>query len=322
MRAAGGVGTLRAMSRPRALFFGTPTIAVPSLDALHALAEIVGVVCQPDKPAGRGLALTPPPVKVRAAELGLEIVQPAKVRTPELAAWARERAADFALVIAYGRILPKAILEAPRLGCWNLHASLLPELRGAAPITWAIARGAAETGICLMQMDEGMDTGPVLARRALPIDPRDTAGSLSEKLGALAAEVVREDVPRALRGELAPVPQDHARATMAPMLEKEHGRVDWSRPAADVDRHVRAMTPWPGATARLPDGRALKLLEARPADGSGAPGLVLRADKRGVVVACGEGALAIERAQVEGKRPALPADLVNGRVLAQGAVLG
>jgi len=310
------------MDRPRALFFGTPTIAVPALEALHGLAEIAGVVCQPDKPAGRGLALKSPPVKVRAAELGLEVVQPTKVRTEEFAAWVKERAADFALVIAYGRILPKAVLDAPRLGCWNLHASLLPELRGAAPITWAIARGLEETGICLMQMDEGMDTGPVLARRAIPIDPRETADTLAERLGRLAADVVREDVPRALRGELAPVAQDHERATTAPMLEKAHGRIDWTRPAEEVDRRVRAMTSWPGAWTTLPDGRVLKVLEVRPVAGAGEPGRVVSADKKGIVVACASGAIAVERAQVEGKKAMGASDLVNGRVVTTGAIWG
>ncbi len=163
----------------RALFFGTPSIAVPALEALHAIASVVGVVCQPDKPAGRGLELRAPPVKARALELGLTVVQPAKIRTPELASWVRDAGADVALVIAYGRILPPAVLEGPRRGCLNLHASILPKYRGAAPITWAVVRGEAETGISLMQMDEGMDTGPVFSIHRTPIGPETTADDLS-----------------------------------------------------------------------------------------------------------------------------------------------
>lgn len=184
----------------RAIFFGTPDIAVPSLEALREVAEVVAVVCQPDRPAGRGLELRAPPVKERALALGFEVVQPEKVKTPEFAAWVEARKADVALVIAYGRILPKAVLEGPRRGCMNLHASLLPRYRGAAPIQWAIVRGETETGVCLMQMDEGMDTGPVFTRRAIPIGRDETAGELGGRLGRLAAELVREDLPRAVAG--------------------------------------------------------------------------------------------------------------------------
>ncbi len=315
-------------ARPRALFFGTPTIAVPALEALCDVAEVVGVVCQPDRPAGRGMELRAPPVKERALALGLAVTQPTRVKTPEFAEWVRAQRADVGLVIAYGRILPQAVLEAPAKGCLNLHASLLPKLRGAAPLTWAIARGEAETGVCLMQMDEGMDTGPVLSAHRLTLDPRETTDSLSVRLGALAAEVVRNDLARALSGELAPVPQDHARATMAPLLNKEHGRIDWSRSAAALDAHVRAMTSWPGAFTSLA-GKTLKVLEAAPALEWGAvegpppaPGTVLAADKRGLVVACGGGALELRRVQLEGKKPVLGRELAQGRAVAAGMVLG
>ena len=255
----------------RALFFGTPAIAVPALDALASVADIAGVVCQPDRPAGRGLALQPPPVKLRALEMGLSVVQPQKVRTPEFAAWVRETAADVALVVAYGRILPLAVLEAPRRGCLNLHASILPRYRGAAPITWAIVRGETETGISLMQMDEGMDTGPVLSIHRLPIGPETTAGELTLALGALAADVVRADLARALNGELPAVPQDHAAATMAPILDKENGRIDWRQPAQAVHDHVRGMSPWPGAFTTA-GGKVLKVLESRVGAAAGAAG--------------------------------------------------
>lgn len=308
----------------RAIFFGTPEIAVPSLEALREVAEVVAVVCQPDRPAGRGLELRAPPVKERALALGLEVVQPEKVKTPEFAAWVEAQKADVALVVAYGRILPKAVLEGPRCGCMNLHASLLPRYRGAAPIQWAIVRGEAETGVCLMQMDEGMDTGPVFSRRAIPIGRDETAGELGGRLGRLAAEIVREDLLRAVSGELSAMPQDEAAATMAPMLKKEDGRLDWSAPAREVHDRARGMNPWPSAHTLL-GGKLFRVLETRVADEEGArgePGTLLRADKGGVLVACGRGSLSLLRGQLEGKRALGAPELVAGRVLVPGARLG
>ncbi len=308
----------------RALFFGTPAIAVPALDALHTVAEIAGVVCQPDRPSGRGLEEKPPPVKERALALGLPVVQPAKIRTPEFAAWVRDAAADVALVIAYGRILPRAVLDGPRRGCMNLHASILPGYRGAAPITWAIVRGEQETGISLMQMDEGMDTGPVFSIHRIPIGPETTAGELTTALGVLAAEVVRADLARAVDGALTATPQDHATATTAPILEKEHGRIPWSQTARAVHDHVRGMTPWPGAFTTA-QGKTLKVLESRVGAAEGAagpPGTVVVAGKQGIEVACGEGTLRILRAQVEGRKPLGAAELVGGRAVIAGTVLG
>jgi methionyl-tRNA formyltransferase len=308
----------------RALFFGTPAIAVPSLEALHAVAEVTGVVCQPDRPAGRGLEVAPPPVKARALELGLPVVQPAKVRTPEFAAWMRDAAADVALVIAYGRILPLAVLDAPRRGCMNLHASILPKYRGAAPITWAIVRGETETGISLMQMDEGMDTGPVYSVHRVPIGPETTATELTVTLGALAADVVRADLARAVAGELLANAQDHAAATMAPMLEKEHGRIRWSESARAVHDHVRGMTAWPGAFTTT-QGKTLKVLESRVGQAEGVaadPGTVVVAAKNGIEVACGAGTLRILRAQLEGRKALGAAELVGGRAVLVGMPLG
>jgi methionyl-tRNA formyltransferase len=191
----------------RTIFCGTPEIAVPSLLALSEISEIVGVVCQPDRPAGRGMRLTPPAVKVAAERASWEVFQPTKMRDGSLARWMSDKRADLALVIAYGRILTADTLCAPRLGCLNLHASLLPRYRGAAPIQRALMNGERETGVCLMQMDEGMDTGPVLACHGLTITPDDDAGTLTEKLGQLAATVTRTELPRFFRGELQPVPQ-------------------------------------------------------------------------------------------------------------------
>ncbi len=308
----------------RALFFGTPAIAVPALDALHATAEVAGVVCQPDKPAGRGLELKPPPVKLRALELGLPVVQPAKIRTPEFAAWVRDAATDVALVIAYGRILPPAVLTAPRAGCLNLHASILPRYRGAAPITWAIVNGERETGISLMAMDEGMDTGPVFTIHRIPIGDEATADDLALALGALAADVVRADLARAVAGALTATPQDHAAATTAPLLDKEHGRIDWARPASRVHDHVRGMTSWPGAFTTA-QGKTLKVLASQvgAADAPAAPpGTVVAAGKQGIEVACLPGTLRVLRAQVEGRKPLGAAELVGGRSVTAGMVLG
>ena len=308
----------------RALFFGTPAIAVPSLDALASIAQVIAVVCQPDRPAGRGLDLKAPPVKLRAQELGLSVVQPTKIRTPEFAAWMRDQVADVALVLAYGRILPTAVLSAPRRGCMNLHASILPRYRGAAPITWAIAAGEPETGISLMQMDEGCDTGPVYSIHRTPIGPAQTADELAVDLGRLAADVVRSDLPRAVSCELVATPQDESRATQAPLLDKAHGRIDWTKPARAVHDHVRAMTSWPGAfTSRF--GKTLKVLSSQVVseEGTGsAPGTVLRADRGGIEVACGAGALAILRGQLEGKKALGASELVSGRAVSAGDVLG
>jgi methionyl-tRNA formyltransferase len=308
----------------RALFFGTPAIAVPALEALTQVAEVCAVVCQPDRPRGRGLALAAPPVKERALQLGIPVHQPTKVRTDELPAWMRSHAPDVAVVMAYGRILTRAVLDAPRLGCVNLHASILPQYRGAAPITWALVDGQTETGVSLMQMDEGMDTGPILAIHRLPIEPSWNAEDLSSALATCAAEVVRTELPRLARGELQPVAQDSSRATHARLLTKEDGRIPWGKPARLVHDHVRGMTPWPGAFTTLPDGRMLKVLRAHVDDAGtlGRAGTIARASKHTLLVACGEGALAIEIGQVEGKRALSAAELIGGRTLAEGMILG
>ena len=244
----------------RTIFFGTPEISVPALEALAATTELLAVVCQPDRPAGRGLALKPPPVKLCAERLGIPCAQPEKVRTRQFVEWVQEQAADVAVVLAYGRILGPRLLEAPRQGCMNLHASLLPRYRGAAPINWAIVHGETETGISLMQMDAGCDTGPVFGQRTIAIGPDETAGALYERLGRLAAEVIRGDLPRAVAGEIEARPQVDEAASLAPLLRKADGLVDWTRPAGQVHDLVRGMTPWPGAHTTL-DGKRLKLLE-------------------------------------------------------------
>ena len=289
---------------PTAIFFGTPEFAVPCLRALCDVARVVLVVTQPDRPAGRGMKLAPPPVKVLAQERGIDVIQPTAVRKPELAERLRALRADVALVVAYGRILPRPVLDAPRLGCVNVHASLLPKLRGAAPIQWSILRGETRTGVCLMQMDEGMDTGPVLARRALEIGAEERAGELSVRLSQLGAQLVHEELPRYLRGELHAVPQEHEQATLAPLLTKEHGRLDFRLAADELHALVRGAHPWPGAFAYF-IGQRVKLHRAHVLVHEGVhgePGSVLRADRHGLEVACGRGVLVIDELQPDGKR--------------------
>lgn len=304
----------------RALFFGTPEIAVPALEALNEVAEVIAVVTQPDRPAGRGLELRAPAVKRRALELALAVTQPTKVRTAEFAAWVASQSADVALVMAYGRILPQAVLDGPRRGCMNLHASLLPKYRGASPITWAIVRGETETGISLMQMDAGMDTGPVYTMHKVPIGPEQDAGQLGEVLAGLGGDVVRADLRAAVEGRLAAAAQDEATATMAPILKKEDGRVRWGQEARAVHDHVRGMRPWPGAFTQA-RGKTLKLLRARVGPGQGAaaePGTVLMADSSGLVVACASGTLEVLTLQLEGRKALGARDFVAGRGLQAG----
>ncbi len=310
----------------KVVFCGTPEIAVPALEALAEIAEIPGVVCQPDRPSGRGLKLNPPAVKKRALEMGLEVYQPTKMRDGSLGQWMREKQADAALVIAYGRILTLDSLGAPRLGCVNLHASLLPLYRGAAPIQRVLMDGMTETGVCLMQMDEGMDTGPVLAEHRLPIMPEDNAGSLAEKLGRLAAQVTRQELPRFLRGELTARSQEHSLATHAPPITRDDSPLDWSKSSDQIVNHIRGLSPRPGATTQIKkidaSPRRLKLLDAKCSSlpltlGAGEIG----AEQGHLLVGTGQGLVEIVCAQLEGKKPAQGRDLLNGRTLGPGDTL-
>jgi methionyl-tRNA formyltransferase len=306
----------------RSVFFGTPEIAVAALNALHEVSEVVGVVTQPDRPSGRGLELTPPAVKRRALELGINVTQPVKVRTGELRSWLEARAADVFVVLAYGRILPPDILAVPPRGALNLHASLLPKYRGAAPIQWCIVRGETETGISLMQMDEGLDTGAVLSRHVIPIGEEETAGELAERLSTLAADVVKSDLPRVMRGELTAEPQDHARATHAPPLERENGRVSFDQPAREIANLVRGLWPKPGAFTSVGE-KTLRLVKVRASDAPlavPAGSVVIQGGTPWVATAVGS--LEILQAKLEGKRESSGRDLVNGRVLAAGLRLG
>lgn len=304
----------------RTIFFGSPEFAVPCLEALDDISEVAAVISQPDRPAGRGLSTRPPAVKTRALELGLDVWQPTKVRTAEFAERLRALEADVAVVVAYGRILSKAVLDAPRLGCVNVHASLLPKWRGAAPIQWAIVHGDATTGVTLMQMDEGMDTGPILATDSIPIERDDDAASLSERLSALGAGLLRRELPRYVAGSLTPQAQDRDAATMAPLLEKAHGRINWDQPALAVHNQIRGMNPWPGAHTVLGE-RRIKVHRAIPStlDPEGAaPGEITALDPEGILVACMEGTLEIQELQESGRKRVDARAFVSGRGVAVG----
>ena len=238
----------------RSVFFGTPQIAVPALRALHASSELVGVVCQPDRPKGRGLQVQAPEVKQAALQLGVEVHQPVKVRDGALERWLRERSVDVAIVLAYGRILPDGVLNAPRHGCLNLHASLLPHYRGAAPIQWAIANGESITGVTTMRIDAGLDTGEILLARSCPILPGETAVELSERLAPLGGDLLVETFAGLESGTVKPVPQDHTAATLAPILKKEDGLIDWHSPAAAIVNRIltpSVLADLPGLTIAL-----------------------------------------------------------------------
>jgi methionyl-tRNA formyltransferase len=305
----------------RVVFFGSPAFAVPSLRAVAARHQVALVVSQPDRPAGRGRELHPPPVKEAALALGLPTLQPSKVRDPALATELAALAPDVFVVVAYGRILPPALLAVPTLGPWNVHASLLPALRGAAPIQWAIIRGERRTGVCIMRMEEGLDTGPVAARVDTPIDDQDTAGTLSERLSTLGAELLAETLPRIEAGASVLEPQDHARATLAPLLKKEDGLLDFRLPAAAVSAHARGVDPWPGPAATL-EGEPFKLFGPRVLAEQGAPGEVLGPREHGLAVACGEGAVAFAELQLPGRKRLPAAAVLAGRPIPAGSRLG
>jgi methionyl-tRNA formyltransferase len=291
---------------------GTPQFAVPSLRALaEAGHELVGVVTRTDKPAGRGRGVAAPPVKIAALEMGLSVYQPKRARDPQFVETLRGLNAEAVVVAAYGQILPKEILELPRYGCINVHASLLPAYRGAAPINWAIIHGDVETGVTIMRMDEGMDTGGVLAQESMPIDPIDTAGSLTEKLSTLGARLVAKTLPLVAAGSLVPVAQDGSKATAAPLLKKEDGLIDWTLPAPEIHNRVRGFTPWPGAFTFL-DGRIIKVLSSTPRSGSGEPGKLYAEDMNSLSVGTGSGLLDIITIQPEGKKPMTAAEFLRG----------
>jgi methionyl-tRNA formyltransferase len=314
---------MAAAPRFRVVFFGTPEFAVPTLRALLDGPDVVaGVVCQPDRPAGRGQRLHPPPVKELAAERGVVVYQPEKLRSGEAERWLRGRAADVAVVAAYGRILPAALLGVPRLGCINVHASLLPKYRGAAPIQRAILAGESTTGVTIMVMNERMDEGDILLQEAVPIGAEETYGELQDRLAALGAGALMKTLALLHEGRVEPRAQDHAAATLAPMVDKAEGRIDWSAPALEIARRVRAFHPWPSAFTTI-DGRLVKIHCARAADETAAapPGTLIGLGET-IDVATGAGVLHVLELQLEGRKRLTAAEFARGGALAPGARLG
>lgn len=288
---------------PRIVFMGSPDFALPTLRALARHFAVVGVLTQPDRPAGRGRKLLPPPVKTLAREFGIPVVQPRRLhKSPEAMAQLRAWTPDVIVVAAFGQILKPDVLDLPPHGCINIHASLLPRWRGAAPINAAILHGDAETGITIMKMDVGLDTGPILSQRAIPIGADETAGVLFDKLASLGAELLVETLPRYLNGEITPQKQDDSLATYAPMLKKSDGELDFTRPALELARQVRAFNPWPG-TYLQKAGKPLKVRAAHPVDDVKSPGAGVPVVHAGFpAVGTSQGLLVLDEVQPQGKR--------------------
>lgn len=300
---------------------GTPELAAVVLDALRRQSgiELMAVLTQPDRPKGRELRLQASPVKLVAQQAGLRVLQPQKARDPGLAAELASLRPDLIVVAAFGQILPAAILELPRFGCLNVHTSLLPKYRGAAPIQAAIANGDSITGVTIMKMDEGMDTGPILAQAETQIPEADDSVTLHDRLAKLGAELLVQTIPDFVAGKLQPAPQDSSQATYAPRITRADGQIDWQLPARTIWNRLRAFTPWPGAFTRLPQPpTTLKIWEAEPDAATGAPGEILAAGPSGLIVACGSESLRILSVQREGGRRMNIAQFLAGNKLPVG----
>lgn len=309
----------------RLVFMGTPDFAAASLEALLKSDDsVVGVVTQPDRPKGRGQILTPSPVKLLAQREQIPLLQPLKMKDPEFLRALSEWKPDLIAVAAFGRILPPAILSLPRLGCINVHGSLLPKYRGAGPIQWAIINGETETGITTMLMDEGMDTGAMLLQESIPITSEDTAGTLSPRLAELGGKLLVETIARLKAGTLVPQPQDSSRATLAPLLKKEDGEIDWASPAIALANRVRGLAPWPGAYTTVAGGdrwaiwRALAL----PGPATKPPGVVIAITADAIHVATGEGILAVMELQPANSRRMTVSQYLAGHPVTVGLQLG
>lgn len=315
----------------RVALFGSPRFALPTLEALQRRHDLALVVTQPDRPAGRGLAVRPPIVAARARELGIEVAQPTRLKRDEtFLSRLRALALDVAVTAAYGRILPAAVLETPKHGVLNVHASLLPKYRGAAPVQWALIRGERETGITIMQTDEGLDTGPVRLQRRTPVEDGENAVRLMERLAELGAETLLEALDLLTEGTLPSTPQDDASATFAPLLTAEDGHVRWDDPAEAIEWRFRGVAAWPG-TSFLHDGARVKvtaldaaheLVPAAPSSDASEPGLVIDVDEEGVRVAAGEGSVRLLRVKPPGKREMSARAWANGRGVRKGIRLG
>ena len=306
----------------RIVFMGTPDFAVPVLEAVAAAGHsVAGVVTQPDKPKGRGGAVQMTPVKEKALEMGLSVYQPAKVREPEFVEFLRGLAADVFVVAAFGQILPGAVLALPRLGCVNVHSSLLPKYRGAAPIQWAIIDGAKETGVTTMMMDEGLDTGDILEQAAVPIEPDETGGSLHDKLSALGAKLIVSTLEKLENGTVSRIPQTDEGTCYAKMLKKSMGDIDWSMDAEAIERLIRGLSPWPGTYTGW-NGKTLKIWKAQvvPEESGGVCGQVFLAVKGCLYVKCGKGALSLTELQPEGRKRMAADAFLRGYPVEEGTV--
>jgi len=306
----------------RIVFAGTPEFSVPPLRALLASGhKVVGVYSQPDRPAGRGRKLTPGPVKEVAVDAGIPVFQPANFKDPAAVAELAALDADLMVVVAYGLLLPRAVLDAPRVGCVNIHASVLPRWRGAAPIQRAVLAGDAVSGVTIMQMEEGLDTGPMYLVEEVALSEDETGGSLHDRLSVLGAEALMKALPGILDGTLKPQKQDDARACYAKKLDKAEAVIDWTKSAADIERQVRAFNPWPVAQTLFEDAN-LRIWRGYAVKGvGGAPGMVMNADRNGIDVATGDGLLRVTELQLPGKRAMAARDFINANSI-QGTVLG
>jgi len=311
----------------RIVFMGTPELAAVSLRALLASAEfqVAAVVTQPDRPKGRHLKLQFSPVKDLAVEHGLPVLQPQRAREAEFLMRLGEIVSDLIVVAAFGQILPQRILDLPKHGCVNVHTSLLPRYRGAAPIQWAIMNGETETGVTIMKMDAGMDTGPILTQATTPIGPSEDAQTLHDRLAAMGASLLLKTIPDYVSGKIQPSPQPVEGVSYAPKIKKTDGLIDWTQPAVSICNRVRGLAPWPGAYTYLPPqphAELLKIWKAETTEDADTPGAILRADKSGLVVACGRGALRILELQREGGKRLTAQDFRAGHKVAVGSIMG
>jgi methionyl-tRNA formyltransferase len=315
------------MAALRTVFMGTAELSCRSLQVLAQVPEVklVAVVSQPDRPKGRDLRLQPSPVKELANRLGLTVLQPERAREKAFLEALQELKPDLVTVAAYGQILPKTILDLPRFGCLNVHTSLLPKYRGAAPIQWAILNGESETGVTIMKMDPGLDTGGIIAQERTAIRPEDNAETLHDRLAELGASLLVRTIPPFVAGTIQPRPQPAEGVSYAPRIKKEDGLIDWSLGAAVIRNRIRGLAPWPGAFTFLlgsPKPHLLKLWEAEVVDRNGAPGEIVQADKTGIVVACGQKAVRVLRLQREGGRKLSAQEFLAGHRLKPGEELG
>lgn len=306
----------------RILFMGTPEFSVPSLKKLiDSNHEVVALVCQPDKPKGRSRKLVPPPTKLLAEKHSIPVMQPSKIKTEEFFNELKSIHPDLIAVVAYGKILPKNILDLPQHGCVNLHSSLLPKYRGAAPINWAVVRGETVTGVTTMFMDEGMDTGDILLKQEVNIDDDETAIELSQKLSEIGGDLLFETINLVETSAIKPVKQADEEATYAPIMKKEDGLIDWNRSAEEIRNLVRGMQPWPVAHTTI-EGKNLKIFNADVSEGEGKPGEIVQADKESLKIATGKYLLDIKELQIEGSKRMKIEDFLRGRSLEEGLKIG